>query len=99
MSTSASWYKDLTNPALDRAKAVLEDQPAERRKLLMSLFERVWVKEGRIVAVQPHDAFLPYFQAAQKAVRTSGAESGSDGGRVRCLHIGGLRFGSRARAA
>lgn len=51
----------------------------------MSLFERAWAKEGRIVAVQPQDAFLPYFQAAQKVVRTSGAESGSDGTGARTL--------------
>jgi hypothetical protein len=54
-----------------------------------SLFERVWVKEGRTVAVQPHDAFLPYFREAQKAVRhrsrSIGAGHGSDGTRTRDL--------------
>ncbi len=65
-----------TEPAIDRARALLEDfprfweletQPAERRKLLLSLFGQIWAQNGRIVAVQPHDDFLPYFQAAQQS--------------------------------
>jgi hypothetical protein len=44
----------------------LETNPAERRKLLLSLFKQVRAQEGQIVAVQPHDTFLPYFQAAQQ---------------------------------
>jgi len=43
----------------------------------------VWAHEGQIVAVQPHDAFLPYFEAAdgslQHRCETIGAEGGSDG--------------------
>jgi DNA invertase Pin-like site-specific DNA recombinase len=65
-----------SEPAIDRARAVLEDfphfweletEPAERRKLLLSLFGQIWAQDGRIVAVQPHDDFLPYFQAAQRS--------------------------------
>jgi hypothetical protein len=65
-----------TKPANDRARALLtefprfwdlETEPAERRKLLLSLFEQIWAQNGRIVAVQPHDDFLPYFQAAQQS--------------------------------
>jgi len=65
-----------SEPAIDRARAVLEDfphfweletEPAERRKLLLSLFGQIWAQDGRIVAVQPHDDFLPYFQAAQQS--------------------------------
>jgi hypothetical protein len=65
-----------TDPATDRARDLLErfprfweleTDPAERRKLLLSLFAQVWAQDGRIVAVQPHDPFLPYFQAAQQA--------------------------------
>jgi Recombinase zinc beta ribbon domain len=41
----------------------LETDPVERRKLLLSLFEQIWAQNGWIVAVQPHDDFLPYFQA------------------------------------
>ncbi len=64
-----------TEPAIDQARALLDDfprfwdletEPAERRKLLLSLFEQVWAQDGQIVAVQPHDTFLPYFQAAQQ---------------------------------
>ncbi|HWX45092.1 MAG TPA: hypothetical protein VNY52_07190 [Solirubrobacteraceae bacterium] len=85
-------------PAIDCPRAIIDDfrrfwdletQPAERRKLLLSLFEQVWAHEGQIVAVQPHDAFLPYFQAVQQTSqhrsRKFGAEGGSDGGRVRTL--------------
>jgi hypothetical protein len=65
-----------TDPASERAKELLEDfprfweietDPAERRKLLLSLFAQVWAEDGRIVAVQPHDPFLPYFRAAQQS--------------------------------
>src|SRR5579875_1769216 len=65
-----------TDPASDRAQALLEHfprfweietAPAERRKLLLSLFAQVWAQDGRIVAVQPHDPFLPYFRAAQRS--------------------------------
>lgn len=63
-------------PAIDRARELLGDfgrfwdletEPAERRKLLLSLFEQVWAQDSQIVAVQPHGAFLPYFQAADQA--------------------------------
>jgi hypothetical protein len=79
-------------PAIDRARQVLGDfrrfwdletQPAERRKLLLSLFEQVWAQEGQIVAVQPHDACLPFFEAAEQSTQhrceNIGAEGGSDG--------------------
>ena len=86
------------DPAHRPRRAVLEDfarfwelekEPAERRKLLLSLFQQVWAKDGRIVAVEPHDAFLPYFQAGPPnptiPVGKVGAESGSDGTRTRDL--------------
>ena len=66
----------------------LETEPAERRKLLASLLAQVWAKDGRIVAVRPHDAFLPYFQAigtSQSRWGKFGAEGGSDGTRTRDL--------------
>jgi DNA invertase Pin-like site-specific DNA recombinase len=58
--------KPPTNPDLDRAHAILEDfarfwdaepNPAERRKLLLSLFAQVWAKDNRIVAIKPNPAF------------------------------------------
>jgi DNA invertase Pin-like site-specific DNA recombinase len=87
------------DPGLDRARELLGDfarfweietEAAERRKLLLSLFEQVWAQEGRIVAVQPREDFLPYFQAASRARPNKrrgkrGAESGSDGTRTRDL--------------
>jgi hypothetical protein len=48
------------DPGIDRAKELLgnfstfwelETEPAERRRLLVSLFEQVWAREGQIVAV------------------------------------------------
>jgi hypothetical protein len=71
------------DPGIDRAKDLLADfsrfwqietEPAERRKLLLSLFEQVWAQDGRIVAVQPHEDFLPYFQAASRCRKQGGAK-------------------------
>jgi hypothetical protein len=64
-----------TDPDLDRAQALLEDfahfwdaepEPAERRKLILSLFAQVWAKDGQIVAVKPNTAFASYFTAASE---------------------------------
>jgi hypothetical protein len=83
-----------TKPASDRARALLDEfprfwdletDPVERRKLLLSLFEQIWAQNGRIVAVQPHDDFLPYFQTKHTSA-PGGAEDGSDGGRTRECH-------------
>jgi DNA invertase Pin-like site-specific DNA recombinase len=86
-----------SDPGIERARELLEDfarfweletEPAERRKLLLSLFGQVWARHGRIVAVQPHEPFLPYFQAldtAQSRWGKFGAEGGSDGTRTRDL--------------
>jgi site-specific DNA recombinase len=85
------------DPGIERAKDLLADfsrfwqietEPAERRRLLLSLFEQVWAQGGRIVAVQPHEDFLPYFQAASRCRKQGmrrGAKSGSDGTRTRDL--------------
>jgi DNA invertase Pin-like site-specific DNA recombinase len=63
-------------PDLDRAQALLKDfarfweaepDPAERRKLIATLFEHVWQKDGSIVAVKPQAAFAKYFVAANEA--------------------------------
>jgi hypothetical protein len=71
--------KPPTNPDLDRAAAILEDftrfwdaepEPAERRKLVLSLFEQVWQKDGQIVAVKPNHAFANYFTAASEVRAT-----------------------------
>ncbi len=67
--------KPPTNPDLDRSQAILEDfarfwdaepEPAERRKLLLSLFAQVWAKDNQIVAVKPNTAFQHYFTAASE---------------------------------
>lgn len=60
------------DPHLDHAQELLGDfarfwhaepDPAERRKLINSLFDRVWQDAGQIVAVKPRPAFTPYFTA------------------------------------
>ncbi len=67
--------KPPTHPDLDRAQTILEDfsrfwdaepEPAERRKLILSLFAQVWAKDNRIVAVKPNTAFAHYFTAASE---------------------------------
>ena len=78
--------KPPTTPDLDRAAAILEDfarfwdaepEPAERRKLILSLFEQVWQKDGKIVAVKPNHAFASYFTAASEGRPTHPKASGS----------------------
>jgi hypothetical protein len=64
------------DPDIARAEALLDDfarfweieeKPAERRKLLGQLFDRIWQDGGQIVAVTPHKPFVRYFQAAADA--------------------------------
>jgi hypothetical protein len=43
-----------------------DPEPAERRKLILSLFAQVWAKDNRIVAVKPNPAFANYFTAASE---------------------------------
>ena len=71
--------KPPTSPDLDRARAILKDfarfwdtepEPTERRKLVLSLFEQVWQKDGQIVAVKPNHAFTSYFTAASEGRAT-----------------------------
>jgi hypothetical protein len=64
-------------PDLDQARKVLEDfsifwtretDPAAKRQLLALIFERVWLDDQRVTAVQPKPPFAPYFQSQpQKA--------------------------------
>ena len=82
------------DPKLDEAEELLadfgriwalEDDPAKRRRLLATLFDRIWQDGGTIVAVKPREAFLRYFRAADELARRRdkkrGVKSGSDGGR------------------
>jgi site-specific DNA recombinase len=86
------------DPQLARADELLgdfasfwdgEDDPAERHRLLATLFDRVWQDEGQIVWVKPRPPFLPYFQALTENPKNqsgfSGVQSGSDGTRTRDL--------------
>jgi hypothetical protein len=68
------------DPQLDHAQEVLGDfprfwkaepDPAERRKLINSLFAHTWQDNGAIVAVKPHAAFAPYFKALDGSRRKS----------------------------
>ena len=86
------------DPRLDKAEELLadfarvwelEDDPAKRRRLRSTLFDRVWQDGGTIVAVKPREAFLRYFQTADELARRRqkkrGVKSGSDGTRTRDL--------------
>jgi hypothetical protein len=86
------------DPKLEKAEELLaefgriwslEDDLANRRRLLASLFDRVWQDGGTIVAVKPREAFLRYFQMADELARRRekkrGVKSGSDGTRTRDL--------------
>ncbi|MHB1836915.1 MAG: recombinase zinc ribbon domain-containing protein [Solirubrobacteraceae bacterium] len=78
--------KPPADPDLDRAQKLLGDfarfweaepEPAERRKLLLSLFAQVWAKDGAIVAVKPNTAFARYFTAASE-VRAKHSKDGTN---------------------
>jgi hypothetical protein len=66
-----------------------EEAPAERHRLLATLFEHIWQDTGRIVSVKPRPAFAPYFIALAENPESqsgfSGVQSGSDGTRTRDL--------------
>jgi hypothetical protein len=71
--------KPPTDPDLDRAQTILEDfsrfweaepNPAERRKLILSLFAQIWANDNRIVAVKPNPAFANYFTTASEVRAT-----------------------------
>ena len=86
------------DPRLDQAEALLSDfarfwqtepSAAERRRLLASVFDRVWQDSGRIVAVKPRQPFVRYFKTAERLNRRRkherGDKGGSDGTRTRDL--------------
>jgi site-specific DNA recombinase len=59
------------DPQLAEAEKVLsdfasfwdrEESPAERHRLLATLFEQVWQNDGQIVAIKPQPPFAAYFQ-------------------------------------
>jgi hypothetical protein len=69
-----------TDPQLAQAERLLsgftafwqaETSPAERHRLLTTLFEQVWQDNGQIVAVKPRAAFARYFQAASQTPKGS----------------------------
>jgi len=50
----------------------IEEDPDVKRELLRLIFERVWLDDGRIVAVRPKEAFAPFFLGRQH--KTAGKE-------------------------
>jgi len=61
-------------PDLDQAEQLLNDfsifwrdesDPEVKRQMLQLLFERVWLNDGRVVAVRPKHAFAPFFRSAR----------------------------------
>jgi hypothetical protein len=43
----------------------IEEDPDAKRELLRLIFERVWLDNGRVVAVRPNEAFAPFFVGGQ----------------------------------
>jgi site-specific DNA recombinase len=82
-------------PDLEQARKVLDDfgifwrletDPDAKRQLLGLLFEKVWLDERRVVAVQPKPAFAPFFRhPRRKPLQKGCVKSGSDGTRTRDL--------------
>ena len=86
------------DPRLEQAETLLSDfgrfwetepSSAERRKLLATLFDRIWQDGGLSVAVKPRPPFVRYFKTAERLNRQRtnrrGVNSGSDGTRTRDL--------------
>jgi hypothetical protein len=77
-----------TSPKTD-GDSTRRREPTAQRKLLASLFERIWEHGGAIVAVKPRAPFARYFDAAETLRRRhharGGAKGGSDGTRTRDL--------------
>jgi Recombinase zinc beta ribbon domain len=78
----------LAAPDLDRAQTLLEDFPqfwrtetdsAERRKLISTIFDRIWQDSGQIIAVQPRPAFLQYFQSASQTPKKNSSRPHDEG--------------------
>lgn len=66
------------DPRLEQAETLLSDfgrfwetepSSAERRKLLATLFDRIWQDGGLIVAVKPRPPFVRYFKTAERLNR------------------------------
>jgi hypothetical protein len=100
------------DPQLTQAEEVLanfatfwerEDSPAERHRLLATLFENVRQDEGKIVYVKPRPTFVPYFQTLTETPENrsgfSGVQSGSDGGLSRTFAPRRLRHRRLGHAA
>jgi hypothetical protein len=65
----------------------VEEEPDAKRELLQLIFERVWLDDGRIVAVRPKEKFTPFFVAAKtKPPEKRCVEDGSEGTRTRERH-------------
>jgi hypothetical protein len=72
-----------SDPDIAKAEALLEDfarfweiehDPAERRRLLGRLFDRIWQDGGTIVAVKPRAPFVRYFPSRRgRGVPKAGA--------------------------
>jgi hypothetical protein len=61
----------------------LETDPDAKRQLLGLLFEKIWLDERRVVAVQPKPAFAPFFQHRHRKPLEKGCvKSGSDRGQT-----------------
>ena len=57
-----------------------ESDPAAKRQLLALIFERVWLDEQRIVAVQPKAAFAPFFSVQTPRTDSETPELGRERG-------------------
>jgi hypothetical protein len=78
-----------TDPQLAQAERLLSDfaafweaetSPAERHRLLSTLFEQVWQDNGQIVAVKPRAAFARYFQTASQTPKRRSEKCGARAG-------------------
>jgi hypothetical protein len=77
------------DPQFDEAEELLakfadfwatEPSPAERRRVLATLFDKVWQDDGAIIAVKPRTPFLRYFQMSDDLSRRRAMRRGDNRG-------------------
>jgi hypothetical protein len=84
------------DPQFDEAEELLakfsdfwatEPSPAERRRVLATLFDKVWQNDGAVTAVKPRTPFLRYFQAADELSRRRARRRGETVMAPRCPQV------------
>ncbi|MFH1405274.1 MAG: hypothetical protein ABIH21_04230 [Patescibacteria group bacterium] len=55
----------------DRFWSLTNLPPEEKRRWIQLTIKRIWVKDKKVVAIEPHDDFKPLFSAYKKVIGQS----------------------------